>query len=385
MKAVQAPLHRSGDTDTLGLPLSVRPTSNQIGQPIKEVYDQQVMKKNNQLKSILTGLGTMLLLTALLFVLFRDHAEVLGDAVIRLGLLGTLALAAAGLWYHVFDVLICFNLIRPVLPGFTISQAIDVTFLGIFGNVSTLAVGTLPMQSWYLHQCGLAVGRSVGLLTLEYVLHKSSVLLFAAVMLSWQWRWLSEAVPLLSPYIIGGFAVCLAVIAALILLCVWEKAAQCALWLLGKLPDHGKWAKRRNHLRYQVEALHRASRSTLRDKQLVLRVLALNAVKLFGLYGIPVLCMKLLGISGPNLLHTELLTALMYLISNSLPNIAGMGPTEFAFLTLYTPLLGEAKAAAVLLFYRISTYYIPFLVSVPVFLHAQKKRKTEKHHQTEEP
>ena len=36
----------------------------------------------------------------------------------------------------------------------------------------------------YLHRCGLPVGPGVGLMTLEYVFHKSAVLLYATVMLS---------------------------------------------------------------------------------------------------------------------------------------------------------------------------------------------------------
>lgn len=334
---------------------------------------------------MLTSTATILLLSILLLALFRDHTEVLGEALAQLGFCGTLALAAAGLWYQLFDALICLNLIKPALPSFTIRQATGVTFLGVFGKVSTLSVGTLPLKSWYLHRCGLVTGKGIGLLTLEYVMHKSTVFLFAAIMLLWQGRWFHTAVPLLSPYIIGGFCICAMVIIGLILLCVWDRAAQAALWLLDKLPDSGKWAQRRQNWSRQVKALHLASKATLRDKRRMLRILALNGVKLFGLYEIPVLCMRLLGIAGPNLWQTELLTALMYLISGALPNLAGMGPIEFAFFTLYTPLLGESQAAAVLLLFRIATYYIPFLVSIPVFLQIQKRVKTENSDLREEP
>lgn len=331
------------------------------------------MNRKERLKAILTSFVTVLLLTVLLIFLFRDNADELLSSLAGLSLRSILALAALGLWYHGIDALICHTLISAALPTFTFRQAVAVTFLGVFGNVSTLAAGTIPMQSYYLSRCGLMAGRGVGIMTLEYVFHKSSVLIFATLLLLWQGAWLQGAVPGLARYLSLGYLVCLIVIGALILLCTWGRAKQFLLWLIEKLPDTGTWAERKHSWCRQIEALYRESRNILCDKGKVLRVFGLNMVKLFSLCAIPWVCMQLLDLSALGLWHSELLTSSMYLISNALPNLAGIGPTEFAFLMLYTPLLGADTAPSVLLLYRIATYYIPFLVSILLFLAIETK------------
>ena len=57
----------------------------------------------------------------------------------------------------------------------------------------------------------------------------------------------------------------------------------------------------------------------------------------------------------------------MLLLTGALPNVAGVGPTEFAFLLLFAPYAGQSGAALALVLYRAFTYYLPFLVSIGPF------------------
>ena len=68
-----------------------------------------------------------------------------------------------------------------------------------------------------------------------------------------------------------------------------------------------------------------------------------------------------------------LLAALMLLITSALPNVAGVGPMEFAFLLLFAPWADTAIASSALVLYRVATYFFPFLLSVIVFLREEKK------------
>lgn len=64
---------------------------------------------------------------------------------------------------------------------------------------------------------------------------------------------------------------------------------------------------------------------------------------------------------------------LMLLITSALPNVAGVGPMEFAFLLLFAPWADTAIASSALVLYRVATYFVPFLLSVIVFLREEKK------------
>ena len=69
----------------------------------------------------------------------------------------------------------------------------------------------------------------------------------------------------------------------------------------------------------------------------------------------------------------QLLTALMHLISNALPNVAGVGPVEFAFVLIFSHYMEYAQASSALILFRVATFFFPFILSILVFLRAQRR------------
>lgn len=324
-------------------------------------------------KTVAISVATLLLLSLLVFWVFRDHYQEILQNIRAVSPEGLLLLLGVGFLYQMFESAACFVLVRRRLPKFSFRQAAEVVFLGVFGNVSTFAVGSVPLQSYYLHRCGLMAGSGVGTMTLEYVFHKSSVLIYSAIMLLLQGRWLGSTGSSLSRYMMLGYGICAVIIAVLILACTWEKVQRLVAWLIGRLPDTGKWDSRKRLWKENLAALYRESQQLLRDRPCIRKVLALNSLKLFCLYSIPYLAMKMLGISSPSFWHVQMLTALMFLISNALPNVAGVGPIEFAFIMIFSNYMEYAQASSALILYRIATFFFPFLLSIFIFLHVQKR------------
>ena len=83
--------------------------------------------------------------------------------------------------------------------------------------------------------------------------------------------------------------------------------------------------------------------------------------------------MEILGISGPSFWHVQLLTALMHLISHALPNVAGVGPVEFAFVLIFSHYMEYAQASSALILFRVATFFFPFILSILVFLRVQRR------------
>lgn len=101
---------------------------------------------------------------------------------------------------------------------------------------------------------------------------------------------------------------------------------------------------------------------------LAVKGIAVSLAKLFVLYMIPYAALRLLGCTALTFGQAQLLAALMLLITNALPNVAGVGPMEFAFLLLFAPWSDTTVASSALVLYRVATYFFPFLLSVIVFL-----------------
>ena len=115
------------------------------------------------------------------------------------------------------------------------------------------------------------------------------------------------------------------------------------------------------------------SRRLLADKPRCLKIFALQALKLFGLFCLPYLCIRFMGLSPLGFWQVQLLTSLMLFVSNALPNVAGMGSIETAFLLLYSSFLPSGEVMSVLMLYRIASYYFVFAASAVVFFLAQRR------------
>ena len=275
---------------------------------------------------------------------------------------GVLLLLALGFAYEVMESVLCLVIIHHKKPDCTFIDALRVTFLGVFGNITTLGAGTLPMQSFYLYRRGLDAGSGLGIMASEYVLHKISVLIYATVALLLGGDWLEQSASGLARYLLIGYVIGALIVIALTLLYTWDKVLKLVLMLLGKLPHTPKWDERREKWANSLTELNREAKKVLLVPSIRVKGIAVSLVKLFVLYSIPYAALRLVGC-----------TALMLLITSALPNVAGVGPMEFAFLLLFAPWADTAIASSALVLYRVATYFFPFLLSVIVFLREEKK------------
>lgn len=116
------------------------------------------MKSKRSRTYLVSGLTLALIFVAIILV-FRD---VLPDIVKDLSTVpfwGVLLLLALGFAYEAMESVLCLVIIHHKKPDCTFIDALRVTFLGVFGNITTLGAGTLPMQSFYLYRRGLDAGR----------------------------------------------------------------------------------------------------------------------------------------------------------------------------------------------------------------------------------
>lgn len=314
-------------------------------------------------KRTAVSIATLIVLLTVLLLVFRDHYKEILANLRLVQITDILLLLGMGVTYQLLESAVCFVLVHSQQPEFKFWRAVEVTYLGVFGNVATFSIGTIPMQSYYLHQCGVMAGRGVGTMTLEYVFHKSSVLIYTTVMLLTQGRWLSAAGPGVSHYMVLAYVICALIIVALILLCACEKVLHLVLWLIGHIPDTEKWRHQKQLWSENIEALYMDSQRILHNRGCLWKVVVLNILKLFCLYSIPFFCLRMLNIPTLSFWRVQLLTALMHLIANALPNLAGVGPVEFAFLLIFSNYINYAQTSSILILYRTATYFFPFAIS----------------------
>ena len=329
-------------------------------------------------KKAVLSLLILLALTCVIVFIFKDHWAEITSALAQLKLWQVLVVLALGVSYPLLEGCVSWVIVRGRLPGFTLQQGIDNAWCGTFGNVVTLGAGAVPVQTWYLHQVGLPIGPGVGLMTLQYVFHKTTVLLYATVMLLLQHKWLAANTTGVLKYLPMAYVVVAAVIVALVLVCVSPLVQNLARWLLGFVPKTEKWQQRRTTWLEQLDVLAAESRLLLADKARCVQIFALQALKLFLLFCLPWLCIRFMQLSPLSFARVQLLTSLMLFVSNALPNVAGMGSIETAFLLLYSSFLPSGEVMSVLMLYRIASYYVVFAASAVGFFFAQRHLAAQK-------
>ena len=114
-------------------------------------------------------------------------------------------------------------------------------------------------------------------------------------------------------------------------------------------------------------------RHLLADKGRCVQIFALHTLKLFLMYTLPYLCIRFMGLPcGLSFWQVQLLASLMLFLSNALPNVAGMGSIETAFLLVFGSFMTRGEAMSTLMLFRIASYYFVFGFSAVASLFAQK-------------
>ena len=325
-------------------------------------------------KKAALSITILVVLTGVVFWIFKSHWAEISSALAQLKFWQVAVVLAVGLTYPVLEGLVSYVIVRSRLPRFTLRQALESAFMGSFGNVICLGAGSMPMQSYYLYRSGLPLGPGVGLMTLQYVFHKTTVLLYATVMLLLQHRWLAANTSGVMNYLPMAYFVVAAIIVGLVLLCVSPLIQRFARCALGCLPKTEQWQTRRETWLEQLDTLGTESRHLLADKGRCVKIFALHTVKLFLLFTLPSLCIRFMGLPcGLSFWQVQLLAALTLFVSNALPNVAGMGSVETAFLLVYGSFLPDAASMSLLMFYRLASYYATFAASAVGFGLAQRR------------
>lgn len=323
-------------------------------------------------KRTLLSLLVLVFLTGVIVLVFKDHWAEITEALSRLSVWQVAVMLVIGLTYPPLEGVVLWLIVRSRTPGFKLWQGIDTAWTGTFCSVATFGMGTTPMQLYYLYHFGVPMGPGFGQLTLEYVFHKLAVLVYATVLLLAEHRWLLAHTTGVLVYLPYAYVMVALIVLGLVMLCISPLAQRLARRLLEYLPKTEKWQARRTDWLEQLDDLSAESRLLLKNKPLCWKAFALQMCKLFLLYTLPYLAIRFMGLADLTFWQVQLLAALTMFVSNAMPNVAGMGSVETAFLLMFSSFLGQAGAMSALMLYRIASYYGVFLASSVGFFAAQR-------------
>lgn len=247
-------------------------------------------------------------------------------------------------------------------------QAVRLAYMVVFFNVTTFAAGTKPAQIYNLYQeSQIKPGKSFGILTMEYVSHKLTIVLYAAVMLCLCHTVLFQVPGLEKNYLLAGFGISLAILLFLTMFCINQKFAPWLLRCCEHIKKESIKAKAKAGIA-QLEEFSRVGSVVIKDKKQWMGLIFRNAVKMTCLYALP--AVAIFAVTGERLplsfLECLAFSAVMQLLIGVIPSSGGTGSTELVFLMLFGSMTEKAVCGAAMILYRMATYYLPFLISIPL-------------------
>ena len=313
----------------------------------------------NKKKHFITAILATLFLILVLYLIFHDSLGEIKTQLFQADKKALLILVIFGNLYILLDGWVLHYMIVKNREKCTLWQAIRLAYMVVFFNVTTFAAGTKPAQIYDLYQeSQIKPGKSFGILTMEYVSHKLTIVLYAAVMLCFFHTVLFQVSGLEKNYLLTGFGVSFAILLFLTMFCINQKFAP---WLL-RCSNHIKEEK----IKEKAKA-----------KQQWIGLIFRNAVKMTCLYALP--AVSIFAVTGERLplsvLECLAFSSVMQLLIGVIPSSGGTGSTELVFLMLFGSMTEKSVCGAAMILYRMATYYLPFLISIPLLFFG--KRSTE--------
>ena len=305
-------------------------------------------------KKAVFSLLILLALTCVIVLIFRDHWAEITAALAQLNLWQVLVVLALGISYPLLEGCVSYVIVRGRLPGFTLRQGIDNAWCGTFGNVVTLGAAHWPRRG--PDDPAICVPQDHG----AAVRHRDAAA--PAQMAGRQHHRRAE---------ISAHGICCG--------SAGDRGAGAGVRVAAGAESGplgtGLFAQDRKMAAApgRLDVLGTESRLLLADKARCVQIFALQALKLFLLFCLPWLCIRFMQLSPLSFARVQLLTSLMLFVSNALPNVAGMGSIETAFLLLYSSFLPSGEVMSVLMLYRIASYYFVFAASAVGFFLAQRR------------
>ena len=186
-------------------------------------------------------------------------------------------------------------------------------------------------------------------------------------------------------YIYAGVGLSILVIIFMILLCAstWFHKLVCKIldWTIGRT----RFKEFNENVKAQIGLLRESTVKVIHKPKAWLALLGINAVKMTCWYIIPAIAIYAAGgnLGGVTISEALTVTSLMQLLIGVVPTSGGVGSLEVVFSLLFVAVFGKITAGSSMVLYRLSTYYLPFIVSLVMMIFVGRDLKKIKKNEQE--
>jgi hypothetical protein len=238
----------------------------------------------------------------------------------------------------------------------------------LYGYLTPMNSGAIPAQVYRLTKAGLDVGEASALQFTRSVIYQTGEVVVAALFLGLKLDYFMTAYGDIVYLALVAFAIQLSQVVGLLIVCLCPRlVTRVGSAVVGFLGRRG-WLKETQRyydlIDTQVSLFSGSFRASFRHKKSMLATLVITFVQLCCFYAVPFFVLHAFGKSAGFILCLAG-GSMIQIVGDSVPLPGGAGGNEAGFALFFGSLFGSAAAAGFVV-WRIVTYFLPVLVSLPL-------------------
>lgn len=333
-------------------------------------------KHKNKYKNILLLVLMFLILFLVLFFIFKDSYKQIIKELSNVNPFAVILMLVFGYLFYFFDAVILHKILITYNNKITLRDSVKIVFASFFSGVVTLGAGSKPASAFFISKKRIEYGKGFSITCVPYVFHKVAVMIYATIILLFNYGFIFKTYSENTKYLVTGYVFTVVIVIVLALAFVSKRFHKLIFFILEKIAKIIKREDKCSALRDQITKLQETSVEILVNKKMWFYYMIVDMIKLTCWYVLPFVAYA--GIR--NEVTVEMLimvistAAFMQLIIGVIPSTGGMISTEIVFIMLFSCIFGKSLAGSILVLYRLSNYYFPFIVGALYFISMENKK-----------
>jgi len=292
------------------------------------------------------------------------------------------AAVGAQLAYMLFETTVIYLFIKDEHKSFTFSDALKVSFLGLFWSaVTPSSTGGQPMQIYLMYSMGISVGYATSRLMQKFLIYQVVLtsISIVSVILNFNYVIHNEQAFLLIILVIFGFVSQFLVTAVFLLFSfspnLSKKLIMFCARLLHKIRIVKNIDEKVKTIDKQLTTFHTSNKDIYKKPKLIIAGTILTFLQFIAMFLVPYYIYRAFGFSEATPVDLISCQAFVNLMSGMIPIPGSSGAAELGFTAFFGAYFGDALKGAALI-WRVINYYGVVLVTAP-FAYITKSKTDE--------
>lgn len=288
-----------------------------------------------------------------------------------------------GIIYYAIQGAILAYVARKYKPDIRLRDGIENAYVAAFFNGVTPLGGGQVAQSYVFRKMGIDFGNIASILWTDFFMFQIVVICYAALLILFNLQFALETLSGYFIFVLIGLAINSFVIVALWLMSkfpkLFIKLTKGIVYLLHKIHivkneevTFKKWKLNLDYFSQQIVKMKN-------DKSLFLVGIPLNIIRMTIFYAIPFFIALAFGFQFDfiDFMHVLAISSFIHMLNALTPLPGDTGFTETMFILIFAVMFGESYAPAIMIIWRLATYYIHIIIGGAVFLTFKIKNRNK--------